>query len=249
MTAEADTTAEHRATTGLSLRFEVASSPRLLALLEREFDAIAATLAPWGRFTQPVRLHVAADLPAVRALAGGPTDGILQAAATAEVVVLLEPSRWPTTPPDPALRTVVTHELAHALLFQRCAPPGRSRPVALPCWFREGMAVLASEGRPDARRRIEAASRTDVARLAHADATAIAGEPDATYDVAVTLFDAWLQLYGMRKLGALCREMRNGRAFAAAFASSCGVEEAEWLTATVRQLHALASDGGTTAPR
>jgi hypothetical protein len=232
-----------RASGGLNLQLAAELHPRIRALLERELDGIAALLAPWGRFVGPVRVRSAESVDALRLLAGGPTDGVLHAAATGEAIALLAPERWTTPPGDHEIVRVLAHELAHALLFQRCSPAGRQTPVALPCWFREGMAVVASEGRPDGRRRIEAAARPDWLALAHADAAAIARAGLAVYDVAATLFDAWFERYGIRSLHALAREMRSGRSFADAFMRACGVDESGWLAETCAHLGALARDG------
>lgn len=232
-----------RGDAGLSLELAATLDLEIIALIRREFAAICATLQPWGRFLAPVELCSAPDLDTLRARAGGPTDGVLQAAATATTVVVLAPANWPSPPSGLELRRVLTHELAHALLFQRCAPPGRSAPVALPCWFREGMALVASEGRPDVRRRLRAAQRADLLALADADAAAIAQAPAATYDVAATLFDAWYERFGTRRLRELCRAMRDGHRFGDAFARACGLAESGWLEATAAALSAHAHDG------
>jgi hypothetical protein len=227
----------------LRLRLDEDLDPSVARLVERDLDAIAATLEGWGRFTAPVRLASAPDLAELRLLAGGPTDGPLCAVATPNLVALLEPARWPHPPADHELRVVLTHELAHALLFQRCAPAGRLGAVALPCWFREGMAVRVSEGRPDPGRRLRVAARGDFAALAEADAGTIAADPDAVYDAATTLFDHWMTAHGDRRLTGLCRAMRAGSSFDAAHRAATGVGARAWLQQAVMSLRAHALDG------
>lgn len=216
--------------------------PSILRLLQRDIDAIADTLDAWGRFLAPVRVASAADLDRLRHLADAPTDGPLCAVATPGLVALLEPRRWPTPPADHQLRLVLTHELAHALLFQRCAPVGRQGAVALPCWFREGMAMLATEGRPDSRRRMIAARQVELATLAHADAATIAADAEAVYEAALTLFDAWYEHFGSRRLGTLCRAMRAGLGFDEAHHVATGVGPRRWVDATIASLSAHARD-------
>jgi hypothetical protein len=215
----------------------------LNALLDLELEGVAPALAPWGRFNTPVTLRAVDDVAALRALAEGPAHGALCAAATRDAVLLLRPERWPTPPDRIELRRVLCHELAHVLLFQRCAPAGRDRPVAISTWFREGMAVVASEGRPDARRRQRAAGHPDGAALALADAATLGDHPEAAYDLAATLFAAWYEAAGARGLGALCRAMRAGASFEQAHQQAVGQAEAAWLAGALAELARWAGAG------
>ncbi len=227
---------------GLDLRWSPDLDAEVASLLLRDLEAILAPLAAFGRFSQPLTLLTVDDQQALAALAEAPVDGPLCAAATPTRLVLLRPCKWPRPPADHVLRTVLCHELAHALLFQRCAPPGRLGAVALPSWFREGMAVVASEGRPSPARQRQVGLRRDAEALADADALAMAQQPDAVYAVAAVFFDRWLQAFGDRRLATLCRAMRQGRSFSDAFAVATSQPAQAWLAASHSALRAWATD-------
>ena len=130
----------------LQLRLTDELDPVVADLCRAELDHIASSLAPWGRFSFPVTIATAVSMAPLAREASAPVDGLLCAVPEPTRVTLLRPSAWVAPPSRLALRITLTHELAHSLLFQRCAPPDRTIPVALPTWFREGMAVLVSEG-------------------------------------------------------------------------------------------------------
>ncbi len=234
----------HHAVTGLELRLDPQLDADIVSLLERELDAIAAPLRTWGRFSAPIAVVSADDQDALQQLARAPVDGPLCAAATPTLIALLTPTRWPRPPADHELRIVLCHELAHVLLFQRCGPVERSGAVALPCWFREGMALVASEGRPPTALRRQVAGWSDVPALAEADAALVAGETARVYAAAHVLFDHWHEHHGIRKLGALSRLMRAGAGFERAYVEAMGEASGAWLTETMRQLRRWATDNG-----
>ena len=232
------------AVTGLELQLDPGLDIDVSSLLERELDAIAAPLRTWGRFSAPIAVVSAHDQEALQRLARAPVDGPLCAAATPTLIALLAPSRWPRPPADHELRIVLCHELAHVLLFQRCGPAERGNAVALPCLFREGMALVASEGRPPTQLRRQVAAWTDVPSLAEADAVLVASETARVYAAAHVLFDHWHEHHGIRKLGALSRAMRAGAGFERAYVEATGEASMSWLSATMGQLRRWATDNG-----
>ncbi len=210
--------------------------PQLRDLCTHELDALADSLAPWGRFSTPVRVESVARMSDLARAASAPVDGLLCAVAELTRVVLLAPPAWHAAPTVAELRVTLTHELAHTLLFQRCHPPGRTAPVALPTWFREGMAVHAAEGPPPAAvlRRLPSIAQLDA--LADADATLVGAAAQPCYDLAHLLFDRWHRDFGDRRLAALCRAMRVGHAFEDAFVQACGQRTRDWRDAAIRAL-------------
>lgn len=234
----------HHAVTGLELQLDRQLDRDVCSLLDRELDAIAGPLRNWGRFSAPIALVSADDPDAIQQLARAPVDGPLCAAATPTLIALLTPARWPRPPSDHELRIVLCHELAHVLLFQRCAPLERTGAVALPCWFREGMALVASEGRPSTAVRRQVAAWTDVAVLADADAALVAADTGRVYAAAHVLFDHWHEHHGIRRLGALSRWMRAGAGFERAYVEATGEGSAAWVAATMTQLRRWATDNG-----
>ncbi|MSP90927.1 MAG: hypothetical protein EXR79_03840 [Myxococcales bacterium] len=213
------------------LRFEAAPDldPAVLAILSREGDGLARALAAWGRFRQPVRVRTTTTGAALRAAAPCPTDLNLHGLAGLDELVLLAPAAWLEPPADGELVRTLHHELAHVLLFQRCATAGSARAPWLPTWFREGMATVASEGRPPPRLRRHLGAHPALDDLPGAGEEVLGAHAQACYDVAALAFQDWYDRFGGRGLTALCAAMRAGHSFAAAFTRACGQPEATWL--------------------
>lgn len=201
-----------------------------------EADGLANTLSRWGRFTRSVTLCTTEDRAVLRATAGAETSSMLCGLADLTSVTLLAPHRWTQPPPRLALYRVLLHELAHVLLFQRCAAPNATQPPPLPTWMREGMAEFVACGAPGLSTRLELDGCGDPARLARADAVSVASNADACYVAARVAFADWLAAFGERRLAAMCRAMRGGQTFASAHQAACGVSELEFLNGWAERL-------------
>ena len=230
-----------------NLRLLLASDidPKVAELCRAELEHLGDCLAPWGRFLAPVTVATVASMRQLARASSAPVDGLLSAVAETQRVTLLCPDAWINPPSRLALRQTLAHELAHCLLFQRCAPPGREPPVALPTWFREGMAVLASEGAPTAGlwRRLD--GRGDLHALAGADASLVGQDARTCYDLAHLLFFRWHDTFGARRLGSLSRQMRAGHPFETAFRVACKLPVEIWLAATIAQVRQGLTDDAT----
>ena len=202
---------------------------QIRATCEREFEGMAATLSDWGRFRRPVRLASVSDRAELSAASACPSEGILRAVAGLESLLLLDPSAWGRAPSPLEIEQTLTHELAHVLLFQRCAPPASQREVRLPTWFREGMAIVVAEGAPAPGQRRQLADYPALDALPDADGALIDKDPVAAYAVAPQVFQSWLERFGSRRLSALCRAMRAGHGFEAAHKRACGVGAEFWI--------------------
>lgn len=213
----------------LTLQVHGPLDPTVAALLVRELDGLGATLQPWGRFTRPVRLQTTALQADLRAAASCATELHLHGVATLDGLLLLAPTAWLTPPAAHELTRLVLHELAHVLLFQRCAPAGATAAAYLPTWFREGMATVVTDGPPHPGLRRRLAAHPDLDALPGASDAVMTADPEACYDAAALLFQAWSDRFGARGLATLCRAMRSGHAFAAAHAQATGLTEAAWL--------------------
>ena len=198
------------------------------ATCEREFDGMVATLSDWGRYRRPVRLASVSDRNALSAASPCPTEGLLRAVAGLESLLILRPAAWGRAPSPLEIEQTLTHELAHVLLFQRCAPPGSQREVHLPTWFREGMATVVAEGPPAPGQRRQLADHPALDALPDADGALIDRHPGAAYAVANQAFQSWMERFGSRRLSALCRAMRAGHGFVAAHERACGVSAEVW---------------------
>lgn len=218
---------------GLELILDDQLDPQVHATCEREFDAMVATLSDWGRYRRPVHLATAADRARLSAASPCPTEGLLRAVAGLESLLILEPSAWGRAPSPLEIEQTLTHELAHVLLFQRCAPPESQREVRLPTWFREGMATVVAEGAPAPGQRRQLADHPALDDLPDADGPLLDQHPGAAYAVATQLFQSWLERFGSRRLSALCRAMRAGHGFEAAHQRACGMVPETWTKAWV----------------
>lgn len=220
-------------TLAAGLRFEPAADldPAVGALLGRESDGLAQALAAWGRFRRPVRIRTTATAAALRAAAPCPTDLNLHGLAGLDELILLVPAAWRDPPAHGDLVRTLHHELAHVLLFQRCAATGSARAPWLPTWFREGMATVASEGRPPARLRRHLGAHPALDELPGADDAVMAAHAQDCYDIAALAFQDWYDRFGGRGLTALCAAMRTRHPFGAAFQRACGQAEETWLAA------------------
>ena len=216
---------------------------RSLRCLEQDLDGIAAELARWGRFSQPVRLRVAHDQPSLRQWAPCSTQLQLAGVASATDLCLLAPSCWPQPPHSRALRQTLLHELAHVLLYQRCSPTAAQRLAVLPTWFREGMACVAAEGPPLPNRRRELAAHPLLGELPNADDALMGREGEASYLLAGLLFQAWLDRFGRTGLHAVCRAMRAGHGFASAHRSACGCDPEGFVQPWLASVRAEAATG------
>lgn len=212
----------HAAELHLDLSIE-GGSPRMAALLERRWSEVCHPLRRWGCFGRPVTLSLLPTVEALRAAAPRPSVLDLRGVAWVDRVWLLSPELWPNPPEDPELISLIVHELAHVLWFQRSTAPTRL-PAYAPTWFREGIAVLAAQGAPEARER-RLLAELPVAALAYADDRAVAEHGEQVYVVAALLTQTWLDHQGPRGYASLCRELRSGRGFADAFRRVCGEDD------------------------
>lgn len=219
------------AAAGLLLDVHEPLDPTVRLLLERELDGLASALAPWGRFSRPVQLRTTTDHEDLRAVAPCATSMQLHGVAHLDGLVLLAPSVWIVPPAPRTVELAVLHELAHVLLFQRCAPPEATTAAYISTWFREGMATVIAEGPSSPNRRRELANHPQLAELPSAGDAIMTRHPEACYLAAALLFQAWLDRFGTPVLAALCRAMRAGNGFAAAHERACGVTEIAWIDA------------------
>ena len=151
----------------------------------------------------------------------------LRGLAWGDDVWLLRPERWPEPPSDVEVARLLAHECAHVLWFQRATAPGR--PCAyVPTWFREGFAVVVSEGSPRAQHRRSMAD-CDLFAAAYADDAGMADLGSTAYEVAAHAFAAWHQQFGARALAGVARAMRAGNGFAASFAAVCAVDDRTFI--------------------
>jgi hypothetical protein len=203
--------------------------PFVRSLLGRELDGMARVLSQWGHFRRPVRVATVHSQTELRAAAACPTDLQLHAIASLDGLLLLAPQAWSLPPASHAFEQVVLHELAHVLMFQRCAPVDATTAAYLPTWFREGMATVVAGGAPHPALRRSLADHPALDTLPTATDKQMTDDPDACYTAAALAFQTWMERFGNRKLSALCQAMRNGHRFGPAHERACGETEEAFL--------------------
>lgn len=226
----------HGVDAGLELALDDDLDSQVRAICEREFDGMVATLVHWGRFRRPVRLATVSDRARLVAASPCPTEGLLRAVAGLDSLLLLRPSAWGRAPSPREIELTLVHELAHVLLFQRCAPPDSQREVRLPTWFREGMATVVAEGPPPPGQRRLLADHAALDALLNAEAAVVDQHPTAAYAAATQAFQSWLEEFGSRRLSALCRAMRAGHGFEAAHERACAASAEAWTRQWVAEV-------------
>lgn len=192
---------------------------RVRALAERSH----AALGRWGAWAQPVALHWLEQRAELQPAHGAPFA--VRALASATVLQLWSPWRWPEPPADPQLARLLGHELAHAWWLQRTQS---SHQVELPLWLCEGWGVLlAPHTPPPLPPHLSPAERL---ALAHGGPAQLADQPDAVYAVAEALCTQLVHELGRRGLTALQRGLQAGLDHRAALRQA-GLSDADrWLT-------------------
>lgn len=226
----------------LDLHTDAALDPVVRALLERQWDGIATTLARWGKFSRPVYLTTTDDRGDLSPNGQLPWHNTLRGLATLDHLLVLQPNLWLGVQGPNALEELLLHEFAHVLLFQRASAEDATATPYFPTWFREGMATLVAEGPPEARWRRDLADHAQLDLLADADDKLIAEHGDAAYQHAAILFAVWMDRFGSSGLAAVCREMRKGHSFAAAHHKACGLSDHAFTKA---QCEAMRLEGNT----
>lgn len=206
---------------------------------------MVAQLSPWGQFSLPVVLQVVSPQDLARRLEVHKVGADLDALALVDrVMVRDDVISWGDAP----WRSLLVHELAHVLAFQRAQRPDGTQPY-LPTWFREGMAVVAADGQPDPRDRrriVQLVSSRDgpgLVGLTQAAARDLSAEPALTYAVAAHAFSCWLERFGQIGLTKTFQMLRQGHGFAAGVRLATSIAEDEFLSDWQEQLLAEARTG------
>lgn len=194
--------------------------------LEQALRSAARRLVAHGSLTWPVDVWlVSAEELRGRARYG---HGWLRAWARHDELFLLAPRLWPRGRPTPAaLEELLTHELAHVVMFQLASEPARRQTKAFPAWFREGFASVAAGQRfrwpslEGLARIYEAAPDEDP--LLRPEAF-LESRQHIAYGAAHHAYHFFTRRYGQEATVALLARMRAGDSFEAAFATTTGAQ-------------------------
>lgn len=221
---------------------------RLQVALDRAVEAVGR----WGALPDGVTLYLLEDHAQLERVVRRPGYAWLRAWARYDAIYLQAPSTWPGRPATQAdLDELVLHELTHCVVYQRASTRGRWEALALPMWFREGMASWT------AKQGWRWPSLTDVARE-------LAGLPGAdplrdgerlskhherlVYGAAHHAFTFLVRRYGEVGVQRLLDALKQGARFEDAFAQATGVTEADFKADFLNYLRWGGFRGGNGVP-
>lgn len=190
--------------------------------------ALSQVVRRWGALREPTRLVVVPDHAALEEAVDRPGWGWLRAWARYDVVFVQAPSSWgPVIGRERALHELLTHELSHVAMYQRCAEPESWQRKQVPLWFREGLASVTAE---QAWRR---ATERELARilwrqpnlsLLRADDETYRLDSGAVYGAAHHAYAFLERRYGAGRVRAMLDLMRRERRrFPEAFEAAIGL--------------------------
>jgi hypothetical protein len=228
--------------TSLTLEAESADDAAELArLAPLAFEALAP-LQRWGGLRAPTRIVIVPDHATLEARVLHSAFGWLRAWARYDVVYVQSPRSWGlgARPSLDELRSILTHELAHCVMYQAISDGSNWSRREIPLWFREGFASWTAQ---QAGKRLSPEALSTALR-AHLDLDPIGNAEGLYRDQEPLVYGAahWafarLEQQGDDRILALLTTMRSGWSYPVAFAQVYGVEpsayEAEALAALRR---------------
>jgi hypothetical protein len=230
-------------------RFHVLYGPEDEASAEavvRALGPAVARTARWGGLAAPVTIAIHPSHAHLEEAVRRPGFGWLRAWARYGRVDLQSPRTWRLLGASQAeVEELVTHELAHCVMYQQASDEYRWASLREPLWFREGLAsVTAGQGyrrgtledlwrayaeggagdpRPDAPG--EAGGAAGVDPIADAEALYLR-RSDLVYDAAHHAFRFLLDRYGEARVRRVLALQSGGAPFEDAFREAFGIGEA-----------------------
>jgi len=219
--------------------------PRVEAALLRA----SGSAIRWGSFRESVTIRVFPDHLSLEEAVDRRGYPWLRAWAFSNQILLQSPRTWAAdgAARDAELTELLTHELTHALMYQRMQPAAWTAEEP-PLWFREGMAsVTAEQGHKrlsaDELRRWTAANPE--ANLLRPPADLYRDQKDAVYGAAHRAFELLLRTSGDDAIRDLLRRAGAGASFADAFRAATGHGLTEFEDAAIRGGFGATGVGGT----
>lgn len=186
-------------------------------------------LAVWGPLQAPVLVLVEPSHEALERAVDRRGYGWLRAWARYREVFVQSPRTWSVWSTDQAaVDELLTHELAHCVMYQQAATEGDWSTRSIPLWFREGLASYT------ARQGYRRGTLAALAGFYDARRGDPIGQPEALYQrqsevvygAAHHAFTFLVQRYGEAAVRAVLAGMRQGARFDPAFASAVGLPRA-----------------------
>jgi hypothetical protein len=201
--------------------------------VERALGRAVGAAARWGTLSTPVRITIHPTHQALEAAVHRAGYAWLRGWARYASVDLQSPRTWSSGPAsDAQVAQILAHEVTHSVMYQSVAAEGTWPSVAIPLWFKEGMAsVAAEEERPrpslEAVRRLYR-ERSTAPGSAGTDPLTGAGllyqhDSDLIYGAADTAFRFLIERYGDDAVRLLMARMREGHRFGQAFQQAIGI--------------------------
>lgn len=240
-------------------RFRILYSPEDAGAAEqvaRALDVAVARTDRWGGILAPVTIAIHPTHERLEAAVRRPGFDWLRAWARYSRIDLQSPRTWRIFgASDAEVAELVTHELAHCVMYQQSATEFTWSFLGEPLWFREGLASVTAEqgyrrgtledlwrfygaggavaesGSPDA----EAGGAAGAEAGGAAGADPIANpealyqrRSDIVYDASHHAFRFLLQRYGEARVRSVLALMAQGRDFGDAFFEAIGIGEADF---------------------
>jgi hypothetical protein len=186
----------------------------------------------WGALRYPVTVKVHPSHAALEEAAHQQNVPWMRGWARFDEIELETPSGWGGDRVPQNVTELLSHELTHVVMYQHISEPDAWTRVAIPLWFREGMASVTSH---QGYRRMTGKQLGEWLR-AHpgedpwlgAEVLAHTAQP-VVYGAAHRAFERLLDLHGDAGIQVMLDALRNNDAFDVAFARAAGMPPQAFL--------------------
>ena len=214
---------------GFAIRYEPAdegAAAQVARVLPQAVDRVER----WGPLSGPITIRIHPSHAALAESVGRPDDAWLRAWARRDSIEVQSPRTWSRgNASDPALATLLAHELTHCLLFQRIGPRWTERGV--PGWFEEGLASFTAG---------EQHHRADPAAL-RPTSGAVRSDAALAYGTADRAFRELVNRHGEDAVHRLLSSLASGLDFPSAFEAATGTSVAAFENAFRARLGPVAT--------
>jgi hypothetical protein len=205
--------------------------------VEAALPAAVAAAERWGALARPLVITIHPNHGALEEATHRGGQAWLRGWARFAAVDLQSPRTWSTgMATDEQLLQLLTHELTHCVMYQRVATEATWHDLAIPLWFKEGMASVTAgqrhrRARADTVRQLYAARATGGAAAAEPELLGDgvqALDAELAYAVAHLAFRFLVERHGDDRVHRLMTELRAGRGFDSAFQLAIGIPVREF---------------------
>ena len=204
-----------------------------LAAIAQAVESAAPPIGRWGKLRSSVKIEVLPSHELLEQAVNRPGYDWLRAWARYDEVFIQSPRSWGFIGPTQGeINELLTHELAHCMMYQQSSDPLNWSEKEFPLWFREGMAsYTAGQGYrwPNVEqlaRFLETHPKDDP--IARADAL-YKEQSDIVYSAAHHAFVYLVRRYGEAGVRDILHAMRPGPSFSEAFLKVANVRADDFI--------------------